>query len=314
MNKLRNTFNNILLTTKLNYLRSLNLNSYMILKDMVLKKNGKFSNFFLKGLTQLGLCCILLAYGMKSYDCENTFTKFAQCAANAATNQRIQEKTIELNNLEKRASILAFNANEPIEDRHSAYELKNFPGYFLAVLDGHGGAEVADYANERLYRYFDEIYKETKEKNKKLSEDEVVVNSILKAFERIEKEYYQIALEKFKGGNFRAGRVGSCVLMALVTKNKIYTAQLGDSKAKLFRKNSKDPNVLDWVKLSITYNAEKKKEQEYLTSKFSGEKDIVICKRADNTVCYVKGRLQPTRVKFYIYRLINPISPWAISI
>ena len=306
MNKLKNTFQNILLTTKFNYLRSLNLNSNMILKSMVLTQKGNFPKIFLKGLTKLSLCCILLAYAMNAFECENKFTKYAQCTANPATNRRIQEKTIELNNLEKRASILAFNANEPIEDRHSAYELRNFPGYFLAVLDGHGGAEVADYANERLYRYFDEIYKETKEKNKKLSEDEVVVNSILKAFERIEKEYYQIALEKFKGGDYRAGRVGSCVLMALVTKNKIYTAQLGDSKAKLFRKNCKDPNVFDWVKLSITYNAEKKKEQEYLASKFSGEKDIVICKRADNTVCYVKGRLQPTRVKFkIIYININ---------
>jgi hypothetical protein len=298
MNKLKNNFQNILLTTQFNYLRSLNLNSYMILKNMVLIQKGNFSKKFLKGLTKFSLCFILLTYGANAFECKNKFTKYAQCSANPATKPRIHEKTIELNNLEKRASILAFNANEPIEDRHSAYELRNFPGYFLAVLDGHGGAEVADYANERLYRYFDEIYKDTKEKNKKLSEDEVVVNSILKAFERIEKEYYQIALEKFKGGNYRAGRVGSCVLMALVTKNKIYTAQLGDSKAKLFRKNSKDPNVFEWVKLSITYNAEKKKEQEYLASKFSGEKDIVICKRADNTVCYVKGRLQPTRVKF----------------
>ena len=76
--------------------------------------------------------------------------------------------------------------------------------------------------------------------------------------------------------------------------NKIYTAQLGDSKAKLFRKNKE--NQYDVVKLTTTHNAEKKHQQAELYKQFS-DKDIVVCKRPNSTVCYVKGRLQPTRVR-----------------
>ncbi len=256
---------------------------------LIMPKQGTLFIAILK----FSLCCVLFTFSLNTINCNQKFTKYAYCAANTGN----RTKTIELNNLEKRAGIIQYNANEPIEDRYSAYELKHFPGYFMAVLDGHGGAEVAEYANERLYRYFDEIYKEMRQKNKKLTEDEVVVNSLLKTFERVEKEYYQIALEKFKGGNNRAGRVGSCVLVTLVSKNKIYTAQLGDSKAKLFRKNIQNPDLYDIIKLSTTHNSEKKKEKEYLVNKFSTESDIVVCKRPDNTVCYVKGRLQPTRVR-----------------
>jgi len=278
--------------------KTLNINTRDLFNKML---NITKHRVLFKAILKFSLCCVVFSFGLNTIKCNQKFSKYAQCAANLGN----RTKTIELNNLENRASVIQFNANEPIEDRYSAYELKNFPGYFLAVLDGHGGSDVAEYANERLYRYFDEIYKEMKLKNKKLSEDEVVVNSLLKTFERVEKEYYQIALEKFKTGNYRAGRVGSCVLVTLVSKNKIYTAQLGDSKAKLFRKNSQNPELYDIVKLSTTHNSEKKKEQEYLVNKFSNESDIVVCKRPDNTVCYVKGRLQPTRVRIYFkYKFI----------
>lgn len=298
MDKLKLTFQNMLLSRKLyNIHSSFNFNKFNLLNKMLTNPiNGLFSQKLLKAFLKLSLCCIVFTFGFHQVNCNQIFNKYPQCAAQPV----IRSKMIELNNLEKRASVLQFNANEPIEDRYSAYELKHFQGYFLAVLDGHGGADVAEYANERLYRYFDEIYKETKEKNKKLLEDEIVVNSLLKTFEKVEKEYYQIALEKFRAGNYRAGRVGSCVLITLVSKNKIYSAQLGDSKAKLFRKNNQNTELYDVVKLSTTHNAEKKREKEFLVNKFPKESDIVVCKRADGTVCYVKGRLQPTRVIFHI--------------
>ena len=48
------------------------------------------------------------------------------------------------------------------------------------------------------------------------------------------------------------------------------------------------------MKISRTFNANKKYEQQRLRNQFSQERDIVICKRGD-TACYVKGNLQPTR-------------------
>jgi pyruvate dehydrogenase phosphatase len=203
--------------------------------------------------------------------------------------------SIELNNLEKRATALQHNSNNPVEDRYTAAELKNFPGYFISVLDGHGGHNCAEYANQRLLKYFDNYYKDLKESNKKLSEDELVTNALLKTFARIEQEYYVESRDLYQRGEGRAATVGSCVLISIISSNKIYTAQLGDSKAKLFRKNKSTETGYERIKLTNTHNSEKKHQQDILYKEFPNENDIVVCKRPNNKVCYVKGRLQPTR-------------------
>ena len=48
------------------------------------------------------------------------------------------------------------------------------------------------------------------------------------------------------------------------------------------------------MKTNSKLNADSKYEQARLKREFPGEKDIYKCKRGDK-VCYVKGRLQPTR-------------------
>lgn len=87
--------------------------------------------------------------------------------------------------------------------------------------------------------------------------------------------------------------MGSCALAILITDNKLYVAQLGDSKAKIYKKIEK--RIIS-QKLSRTFNCEKPHQQLQLFKNFS-DLDIVVCKRDLNKVCYVKGRLQPTRVK-----------------
>lgn len=99
--------------------------------------------------------------------------------------------------------------------------------------------------------------------------------------------------------------VGSCVTVVLVNNEKIYSAQLGDSKVKLFRNlTQKEGEDLNAVKLSRTFNAEKRFEQERLKKEFPDDSDIVVCKRPNNKVCYVKGRLQPTRVIYKKYNIL----------
>ena len=67
--------------------------------------------------------------------------------------------------------------------------------------------------------------------------------------------------------------------MALIINNKLYTANLGDSKAILLSKNNKEKNEnYEFKKVSKIFNCRKKEEQKRLREK----------------VCYVKGRLQPT--------------------
>jgi hypothetical protein len=93
-------------------------------------------------------------------------------------------------------------------------------------------------------------------------------------------------------------------LVALVTKDKLYVAQLGDSKAKIYKKIE---NRIISQKLSRTFNCEKPHQQLQLFKKFS-DVDIVVCKKDLNKVCYVKGRLQPTRVKYCLKKLNKTLS------
>jgi hypothetical protein len=78
--------------------------------------------------------------------------------------------------------------------------------------------------------------------------------------------------------------------------DRMFVANVGDSKGRLFARTEQGFEI---IKLNQTHNAEKKKEQEQLTMKFPDDKDIVVCKRPGNKVCYVKGRLQPTRVPIF---------------
>lgn len=88
-------------------------------------------------------------------------------------------------------------------------------------------------------------------------------------------------------------------MVVVATNEKLYIAQLGDSKAKLYK--NIDNRIIS-KKLTTTFNAEKPHQQLELFKKFK-EVDIVHCKREFNKCCYVKGRLQPTRVKNIFYNI-----------
>lgn len=87
-------------------------------------------------------------------------------------------------------------------------------------------------------------------------------------------------------------RAGSCALVCVVCNNKVYSANAGDSLGLIITKNS---NKMGYVEVNRELNANSAEERQRLKSLFPKEDDIVICKRDNNTACYVKGRLQPTR-------------------
>jgi len=113
---------------------------------------------------------------------------------------------------------------------------------------------------------------------------------------------YSIGLEKMSS-------TGACVTVCVITEKKIYTAQLGDSKAKLFQKNKNGKyNVF---KLTTTHNSEKNHQKEIMRKEFKNDPNIIMCRTYDQKFCYVKGRLQPTRslgdfyLKFQKFNLKN---------
>ena len=100
------------------------------------------------------------------------------------------------------------------------------------------------------------------------------------------------AKKLYNKGEGKKACCGSCALVIVATEKKLYIAQLGDSKAKLYRKID---NRIISKKLTTTFNCEKPHQQLFLFKKFN-DLDIVHCKRELSKTCYVKGRLQPTRV------------------
>ena len=288
--KLSNYYINFSKYPYLSFLYELSLKAY---KSSSLKIYNNKLTPKIKTMMKSSSILFLLSY---LYFSKST-TNYMECTSG---NIKLNEKTEFLNDLENRASIIFYPANNPIEDRFKALELKKLNAYFISVLDGHGGFQLSQYANEKLYQYFDDFY-ETIKNNKsiwsKKSEDQIIIESLQKSFAQLEKEFYNIALDLYKKGEGRLATVGTCATASVITPNKIYTAQLGDSKAKLFRKNNEDYQI---IKMTTTFNCEKEHQKIQLLNDFKNDKDIVVCKTPDQKICYVKGRLQPTRV-FYFY-------------
>lgn len=109
----------------------------------------------------------------------------------------------------------------------------------------------------KLHSYLDENLKKAKT-------DADVKSAINKAFNKIEEDWYEVAKVAFDKGFPKSAYVGSCALVALVHDNKLYVANAGDCKAVLLRK--KDDGSYESIKLSKTFNANKKYEQERLKS------------------------------------------------
>lgn len=89
----------------------------------------------------------------------------------------------------------------------------------------------------------------------------------------------------------RAARAGSCALVSVVHGGKLYCGNAGDSLGIVVEEAS----PMGYTPINRFLNADNPEEQKRLSESFPQEEDIFICKRPNNTSCYVKGRLQPTR-------------------
>ena len=186
-----------------------------------------------------------------------------------------------------------YPANDPIEDRFEIKFLENIDNALLvSVLDGHGGHTLSDFTNQRMSEYIQKFYIELKSEANISDEKNLIATSIKKAFNQIEEEFKEKALDYYNRGYGKMATVGSCVLVCLIHNDTLYVANLGDSKARIIRNENGKYSSL---KLMHRHNSEKPREKEILYKNFPNDDDIVVCKRKDGTVCYVKGRLQPTR-------------------
>jgi hypothetical protein len=60
------------------------------------------------------------------------------------------------NRLKNRVCEWHISANDPREDRSNSIQLKNLDGYYISVIDGHGGDFIAKYTKKELHKIIDQ--------------------------------------------------------------------------------------------------------------------------------------------------------------
>lgn len=207
------------------------------------------------------------------------------------------------NQILNRVSNIQYYANNPVEDRLNAIQLTNLNGYYLSVLDGHGGSIIVDYAYKHIPSYFDERIKSLE--NSDFHEDYKIIDAFNYSFQSVENDLFQMATQDYLDGKYKIAFCGCCILSIVVYNNKLYIANLGDSRSELYSKN--DYGEYSSQILNNIHNAKVKSEQKRLRLEFPNEPDIILSRNLGNSA-YVKGRLQPTRAlgDFYLkYKVFN---------
>nr|PIM04979.1 protein phosphatase 2C domain-containing protein [Toxoplasma gondii COUG] len=200
-----------------------------------------------------------------------------------------------------------------------------------AVIDGHGGPQVAEYVMQNLPWHVEReltalrrafLKKSNMGENGEASltdtswlTNELLTKAISRAFRTLDDEIYQSVSRAYRLGFHRSIRVGACCTAILVTDRSLVVANSGDCKAVLSRRYGAELQALN-----EQLNANSPAERQRLREEHPDEENVVVCKhswqeqRKPSSVvdiplyfagllgsstfysgCYVKGRLQPTR-------------------
>ncbi|CRG96403.1 protein phosphatase PPM8, putative [Plasmodium gallinaceum] len=182
---------------------------------------------------------------------------------------------------------------------------------FAGVIDGHGGAAIAEITRRSLGHYVKKqlIEKIKRRKKENIDENDIIL-SLEEAYLNLDRDILKIVREYFYKGYTKFSRIGACCLSLLIDKDNYYISNAGDSRGLLIRKNG-------YVILNNIHNANQVSERKKLLENHPNEKDVVLCRKIkkkkrrfhlfnltdkinkllldDYDNCYVKGRLQPTR-------------------
>ena len=101
----------------------------------------------------------------------------------------------------------------------SPSKMKTWPKIsYFGIFDGHGGEGCSEFLKENFLNFLIE--------NKNFPFD--IKLSLSETFDKIEEEFFK---QKFNGKLEGSDKSGSCALVALIFDNKIYIANIGDSRA-----------------------------------------------------------------------------------
>ena len=187
-------------------------------------------------------------------------------------------------------SYCSYRANFQNEDK---YDINIFvtnddkEGLFMSVLDGHGGSHASEFTNENFYDQFLSSLKIMSYFS--MDNTSTIIYALKHAFHKIEERYYYFSLEMMIKDNMSYCKCGACVLITVIFDNILYTANLGDSKSRLF------DIKFEKTKLMHRHNISKKREKDQLKRKFPNLKEAELYKCSDTNICYVRDELQCSR-------------------
>ena len=145
---------------------------------------------------------------------------------------------------------------------------------YFGVFDGHGGESCSEYLKNNFLDYLIE--------NKNFPHD--IKMAITETFDKLEDEFFEKNKQKPKD---QIDNSGSCALVAIMTENKIYIGNIGDSRAIMSLNNGAKVK-----QLSIDHKPNNLKEFERITKnggKVYIDEDI---KEDEN------GKLDESKLKF----------------
>ncbi|KAH7649694.1 pp2c phosphatase 2 C transmembrane domain near N-terminus [Cryptosporidium bovis] len=216
-------------------------------------------------------------------------------------------------------SAIQVNANNPIEDRMIIQRMgiklcndKDQEFVLSAVIDGHGGWQVAEYVQKNFVSIFIDELNNTIELLKKndtngdISELDIkaaMLYSLRKTYEQLDENLRNILETPYNLGFSKLASVGACVTASIITDDAILTANSGDC---LSLYCSEDGMC---VPMNEQLSAMNPTEQKRLEEEHIHDKDNLIqCKEIIQgkyllglyslpiyKSCYVKGILQPSR-------------------
>eukprot|EP01018_Ginkgo_biloba_P033239 Gb_27959 [translate_table: standard] len=176
-------------------------------------------------------------------------------------------------------SIAVVQANSLLEDQS---QVETGPrGTFIGIYDGHGGPETARFIRDHLFLHLQNFARE----EGCMSED-----VLQRAFIATEEGFLALVTRSWQRTPLIAA-VGSCCLVGIIWGEKLYIANLGDSRAvmgTLARSNGK----ITAVQLTREHNASIEEVRQELKALHPDDSQIVVHKHG---VWRVKGIIQVSR-------------------
>ncbi|KAL3346381.1 hypothetical protein AABB24_025030 [Solanum stoloniferum] len=181
-------------------------------------------------------------------------------------------------------SVAVVQANSLLEDQGQVFTTPS--ATYVGVYDGHGGPQASRFINNNLFPQLQKLALE----EGGLSED-----VIRKAFDAIEEGFLRLVKQSWLDQP-QIASAGSCCLFGAISKDELYVANLGDSRAVLGRRaetgQTGDSAVVVAERLSIDHNVGVEEVRKEVEALHPDDSHVVVYTRG---VWRIKGIIQVSR-------------------